>query len=137
MTWAFAQDIDKSIDKFVLVALSDYVNEASGNTNIWPSVYNLAEKTSLDRRTVMTSLKRLVKSGYLRDTGRRVGKTKSIKVYQVLGIPKSSEAVTFLRGSSSKFARSSIKFANRISKESIRKRNGDKNDTALPPWGEL
>jgi len=89
-----------SADKFVLVALAD---NAGDDGRAFPSVDTICRKTDLNRKTVIAALDRLTASGMIVDTGQRVGKTKSVKIYRLTWaneavpvsepVPKSSEAV--------------------------------------------
>ena len=113
ITWALKQPVKHSSTKFVLVALA---NCADGATlRAWPSVAYLCEATSQDRKTVLANLKRLIDTGFIQDTGARMGGTKSVVVYQISstenGTPKQSQerdssnkqAVPFFPASSTVF----------------------------------
>jgi hypothetical protein len=78
--WAFAQQIKPTTWKFVLVALSDC--SARGGC-AFPSTSMLCWMTSLNWKTVTKALDGLEKLGFIRDTGKRTGQTKQIKVYEV------------------------------------------------------
>lgn len=95
ITWALKQPVKQSSAKFVLVALANCSNSADGTA--WPSIAYLCEATSQDRKTVMANLKRLIETGYIKDTGNRMGGTKSVVVYQIcnteIGTPSKPEAV--------------------------------------------
>jgi hypothetical protein len=113
ITWALKQPVKHSSAKFVLVALANCADGASGRA--WPSVAYLCEATSQDRKTVLANLKRLIDTGYIQDTGARMGSTKSVVVYQIcsteIGTTKQSqerdtsanEAVPFFPASSTVF----------------------------------
>jgi hypothetical protein len=79
MQWAFTQDIKPSSVKFVLVSLGD---NAQHDGLAWPSLAAICEKTGLDRKTVISALDKLEVSGFLKDSGKRTGRTGQIKVYQ-------------------------------------------------------
>lgn len=85
-SWVFSEDIRPSPAKFVLFALADNANEQG---IAYPSVALIGDKTSQDRKTVLSSLKYLESVGLLRDTGKRVGRTKQVQVFQIVGIPNS------------------------------------------------
>ena len=121
ITWALKQPVKQSSAKFVLVALancSDAVERLA-----WPSIAYLCEATSQDRKTVMENLKRLIVAGFIEDTGRRVGATKSVIVYSLSnpenGTPKQSqerdtlagEAVPFFPTSSTVFPHKQYRFS--------------------------
>ena len=77
---AFKADIKKSSLKFILVALSDYANEEG---EAYPSIQTLNSKTSLNRKTIIAGLMQLETLGYLKNTGKKVGRTNSISVWQI------------------------------------------------------
>lgn len=81
ITWALQQPVKQSSAKFVLVALANCSDAVDGIA--WPSVAYLCEATSQDRKTVMANLKRLIETGYIKDSGERKGNTKSVVVYQL------------------------------------------------------
>lgn len=95
ITWALKQPVKQSSAKFVLVALANCSNSADGTA--WPSIAYLCDATSQDRKTVMANLKRLIETGYIKDTGNRMGGTKSVVVYQICstgtGTASSAKAV--------------------------------------------
>lgn len=84
LVWAFRQDIKPAATKFVLVAFADNCNDTDGTG--WPSVRAICAKTSLNRKTVIGALDRLEAMGILRDTGKRMGSTSQVKVYQLTGL---------------------------------------------------
>jgi hypothetical protein len=82
--WALAQPVAKASTKFLLVAMADCVDSrAIGAWLSWPSYRHLAERTSLDFKTVEASVSRLKEMGYLIDTGKRRGETGKVVVYQL------------------------------------------------------
>lgn len=87
VSWALAQDIAISSAKFVLVCLANY-SDLRGVC--YPSQAQLCDDTGQDRKTVQLNVSRLVKTGLLRDTGHRIGATRSVVVYKIIGIPESS-----------------------------------------------
>jgi hypothetical protein len=88
MAWAIRQPVDKSCLKFLLVMLANY---ADNDGFCYPSVERLCNDLSQDRKTVVKNLKSLCAMGLLEDSGRRVGFTKSVVVYRVLGLPESGK----------------------------------------------
>lgn len=78
--WAFNQKLERSSAKFVLVCLANYANESF---EAYPSTETLSELTSMDRKTVVERLDDLCDLDFIRDTGRRMGITKQVKVYQL------------------------------------------------------
>jgi len=64
---AFKADIKKSSLKFILVAMADYANEEG---EAYPSIQTLNNKTSLNRKTIISGLMQLESLGYLKNTGK-------------------------------------------------------------------
>ncbi len=83
ISWAFQQDIKPATAKFVLVAMADRAGE---DHTCFPSIDRLVLDTSLNRKTVLSSLKFLVEMGFIEDTDRRVGQTNSVIVYRLIGV---------------------------------------------------
>lgn len=81
LAWAFRQQIDRSSEKFVLVAMCNYLRE-DGRVSV--SVSRLERDTALDRKTIISAIKSLCARGLLADSGRRSGLTNSIPVYDLL-----------------------------------------------------
>jgi pyocin large subunit-like protein len=81
--WAFKQNVRPAATKFVLVALADYANDYDGCC--YPSTAAICEKTSLDRKTVLNALVRLQSLEKIADTGRRVGPSHQVKMFQLCG----------------------------------------------------
>lgn len=77
---AFKADIQKSSLKFILVALADYANEVG---EAYPSIDTVCKKTALNKKTVQAGLLELQELGYLRDTGRKVGESRRVRVFQI------------------------------------------------------
>jgi hypothetical protein len=88
MAWAVKQPLISTCEKFLLVMLANY---ADGEGVVYPSVERLSEDLCQDRRTVMKNIRRLIDIGLLEDTGRKIGRTKSISVYRMIGVPESSK----------------------------------------------
>lgn len=81
--WAWKAPVKKSSHKFVLVAMAERAGEEA---LCWPSIKRLELDTCLNRKTVITALEHLEKTGFIRDTGERKGQTRQVKVYQLLGV---------------------------------------------------
>lgn len=77
---AFKLNIGKSSLKFILVALADYANEVG---EAYPSIETVCAKTDLNRKTVQAGLEQLQTLGFIQDTGKRVGRTQQVKVFQL------------------------------------------------------
>lgn len=79
--------------KLVLIALANFQN---ANGWCYPSAKRIAEETDLDLKTVRSSLAGLELSSIIIDTGKRVGRTKQVKVYS-LNLESHPKAETFAR----------------------------------------
>ncbi|MGC3984808.1 MAG: helix-turn-helix domain-containing protein [Pseudorhodoferax sp.] len=100
--WALAQPVPKAAAKFVLVAIADCVNaETCGQEMVcWPSIAHICATTSLDRKTVIGAVKRLVEIGCLFDTGERKGVTAQVPVYRLNSTEKGTVKESQIRNSS-------------------------------------
>lgn len=89
--WAFRVQSPtlSSADAFVLVALAD---NADDRGLAYPSIETIARKTKHDRKTVERALHRLENSGFIQDSGQRVGRTKSVKVFRLQWADERTEA---------------------------------------------
>jgi len=81
ITWALKEPVSHSSAKFVLVVLANCAN--AENFEAYPSVKYIAESTCQDRKTVLTNLKRLIESGHISDTKKRVGHTGQVIIYRL------------------------------------------------------
>lgn len=81
LAWASQQRLERPADKLILLAYANCSNEETGFA--YPSIQWLCEFSGLNRKTVIQSVQRLEDAGHLKDTGRRVGATKQVKVYTV------------------------------------------------------
>lgn len=82
--WALHQRVERPSDKLTLLCLANYANH---DGLAYPSVAKLCLDTSLDRKTVLAALKRLVEGGWIADTGKRAGHTKGVVVYRMVPKP--------------------------------------------------
>ena len=73
----------KPLKKLVLLSLAD---RASEDHCAFPSMSRLVEDTEMDRKTVLKIIDELIEDGLIVDTGERKGRTKQVKVYQLLGV---------------------------------------------------
>lgn len=73
----------KPLKKLVLLSLSDRAGE---DHCAYPSVARLVEDTEMDRKTVLKIIDELIEDGLIVDTGERKGRTKQVKVYQLVGV---------------------------------------------------
>lgn len=80
INWAFAQEVQKSSAKFVLVAMA---NLAGDGMTCWPSYKHLTTATAQNIKTVEAALRRLREDGFISDTGERKGTTGQVIVYRL------------------------------------------------------
>lgn len=92
LVWAFSTPIKPASAKLTMIALADSANHAQ---EAWPCIETLAAKTSLDRKTVIASLDALESAGLLADTGKRVGSTRQVKVYRIVGLDSGDRHYTY------------------------------------------
>ena len=78
INWAFAQPVERSSEKFVLVVMANRCND---QWLCWPSISSIVEDTSQNRKTVQENLARLKNSGLICANGMRKGATGSVVVY--------------------------------------------------------
>ena len=83
ISWAFQQDIKPAVAKFVLLAMADRAGE---DHTCFPSIDRLVLDTSLNRRTVLSSLRLLRAKGFIEDTNKRTGKSNRVIVYRLIGV---------------------------------------------------
>ena len=92
LSWAFQTPVRPASAKLTLIAIADNCNFCLES---WPSIDALVEKTSLDRKTVIASLGLLESAGLIFDTGKRVGSTRQIKVYRIVGLDDGNTHYTY------------------------------------------
>lgn len=73
----------KPLKKLVLLSLADRAGE---DHCAYPSVSRLVDDTAMDRKTILKIIDELIEDGLIEDTGERKGKTKQVKVYQLVGV---------------------------------------------------
>lgn len=81
--WAWQQRDITAAQKLVLLSLADRAGE---DHTAWPTNERLTKDTCLDRKTVLSALATLSLKGFIRDTGRRAGRTKQVKVWQLIDV---------------------------------------------------
>ena len=82
LQWAFKQRTGRAQNKIVLISLAERANE---DHECWPSIRRLERDTELNRKTIIKCLDALEAAGMIADTGRKKGRTKSVKIYQLVG----------------------------------------------------
>lgn len=80
LNWALRIKAGSSSRKLVLIALANWAN-AEGEA--YPSAESISSVTELNRKTVLDALSDLAQSGLIQDTGRRVGATSGVRVWQL------------------------------------------------------
>lgn len=81
LSWAAKCNPGSAPRKLVLLALAECASREEDLA--FPSVGAMAEFTCLNRKTIIAALDDLERGGFITDTGKRVGKTKQVKVYQL------------------------------------------------------
>lgn len=89
LAWAAKQSPGSSGSKLVLLGLAECAHRKTGLA--FPSLAELVEFSSLDRKSVISNLDKLEAAGFIADTGKRVGRTGQIKVY-ILNMERVPEA---------------------------------------------
>lgn len=79
--WAWSVKGLKSSEKLTLLAVCQYANEETKKA--YPSIKTIVECTGLNQKTVQANLNKLIDKCLLIDSGKRVGLTKSCKVFIV------------------------------------------------------
>lgn len=82
--WVIEAEISPAPAKLVMLMLANYCDEAG---YCYPSIAKLVQLTSLDRKTVGAALAKLCEMGLIVDSGKRVGLTGQVVVYQVTALP--------------------------------------------------
>lgn len=88
--WAWSQQGLRPIQKLILLSLAYH---ADSEFQAFPSYESLREDTGADRKTIWQALKSMVDMGLLSDTGKRLGATRGVIVWQLIGVQSSSENV--------------------------------------------
>ncbi len=81
--WAWKADLKPASLKLVLLSLADRADETHC---CFPSASRLSDDTGLDLKTVKSNLRKLSEAGVIEDTGRRKGRTRSVKVWRLMGV---------------------------------------------------
>lgn len=96
LAWAAKQNPGNSRAKLVLLGLAECASRPEAMA--FPSTAALVEFSSLDRKTVVKALDALEAGGFIADTGKRMGRTGQVKVYQLL-LSEESQKRDSLKGS--------------------------------------
>jgi len=81
--WAWHQNVSSASERLVLLSMAERAGEEHC---CWPSVARLELDTKLNRKTIFGCINKLISQGLLFDTGKRKGRTASVKVYQLIGV---------------------------------------------------
>ena len=84
INWVRGQKIRPASRKNVLFVLANHANDEN---EVWLKLETICEETGHHRDTVIEALDDLEKQQWIQDTGKRKGKTRSIKVYRLLSSP--------------------------------------------------
>lgn len=80
LNWAFALSVKPPGRKLVLICLADYAVE----TNLsYPSMQRICEQTSMGKDAVEAALESLMADEIIKETGKRAGEQKEIRVWQL------------------------------------------------------
>ncbi|MGE8623436.1 helix-turn-helix domain-containing protein [Acinetobacter schindleri] len=96
--WAWNVSVNTSSQRLVLLALAD---RAGVEHTAWPSIERIARDTLLDKKTVQKVIVELMNFGLIRDTGKRKGMTKKVRVLQLSIVKKSDK--TLIKSNNSSF----------------------------------
>lgn len=83
LVWALSANPGNASRKLVLISLADRADE---QLECYPSSERLERDTCLNLKTVKKCLRELAEAGYIEDTGRRVGQTRRVVVWRLLGV---------------------------------------------------
>lgn len=80
ITYALHREAGTSSKKLVLLVMANFCNVFG---EAYPSYAYLEQVTELNRKTIIAAIQQLVADGLLRDTGRRMGSTGQVIVYEL------------------------------------------------------
>lgn len=80
LNFAIQAKTTRASDKLVLMLLANYAGEGG---MAFPCIERLTNDSCLDRKTVLAAIKRLLASGLISDTHKRIGRTDSVKIYRL------------------------------------------------------
>lgn len=123
IAWTFKQDVKPSSLKFLLVAIANYTNS---EWKMWASVEALTRITGQDRKTIIAGISELELQNFISDSGARVGKTKSVKVYY-FNHPEAEHTVQAAIPKTEQLKQS------HISVEAVPKTDGSSTENGNPP----
>ncbi|EGR4105006.1 helix-turn-helix domain-containing protein [Vibrio cholerae] len=81
--WAWSLDIKPASLKLLLLAMADRADE---DHCCFPSIPRIEKDTGLNRKTILSGIKKLVECGVLKDTGEKRGRTMRVIVYKLVGV---------------------------------------------------
>jgi pyocin large subunit-like protein len=81
--WAWSAPVTSSAQRLVLLSMADRAGE---DMTAFPSMQRISADTVLDIKTVKKVVAELIEMGLINDTGRRVGSTGRVRVFQLLAV---------------------------------------------------
>ncbi|NAX17207.1 MULTISPECIES: helix-turn-helix domain-containing protein [unclassified Vibrio] len=81
--WAWSLDIKPASLKLLLLSMADRADE---DHCCFPSIVRLEKDTGLNRKTILSGIKKLIDCGALKDTGEKRGRTMRVIVYKLVGV---------------------------------------------------
>lgn len=81
--WAWSLDIKPASLKLLLLSMADRADEEHC---CFPSIARLEKDTGLNRKTILSGIKKLIECGVLKDTGEKRGRTMRVVVYKLVGV---------------------------------------------------
>ncbi|MGL6025672.1 MAG: helix-turn-helix domain-containing protein [Vibrio sp.] len=81
--WAWSLDIKPASLKLLLLSMADRADE---DHCCFPSIPRLEKDTGLNRKTILSGIKKLLECGVLKDTGEKRGRTMRVIVYKLVGV---------------------------------------------------
>ncbi len=81
--WAWSLDIKPASLKLLLLSMADRADE---DHCCFPSIVRLEKDTGLNRKTILSGIKKLIDCGVLKDTGEKRGRTMRVIVYKLVGV---------------------------------------------------
>lgn len=82
--WAYRQSVT-STTKFVLVTMGDRANDEH---YYFQTLRKLSSETGINIKTIRRAINELLGLGLIKDTGQRCGRSGQVKIYALIGVPK-------------------------------------------------